>query len=75
MSDVITTIMKELDSDPMISSSGILLDLESHGVFRKHRTLHVRGAVHSREQAGKALEIARRHAGADCDVVDHLIVK
>jgi len=75
MSDVITTIMKELDSDPTISSSGILLDLESHGVFRRRKTLHLRGAVHSREQAGKAVEIARRHAGADCDVVDNLVVK
>ena len=75
MSDVTTTIMREIESDPIIKAADILLDLESKGLFKKKRTLHVRGKVHSVDQKDKVIHIAQRQAGADCEVVDHLIVK
>ena len=54
MSDVTTTIMREIESDPIIKAADILLDLESKGLFKKKRTLHVRGKVHSVDQKGAA---------------------
>ena len=75
MSDVTTTIMREIESDPIIKAADILLDLESKGLFKKKRTLHVRGKVRSEDQKDKVIHIAQRQAGADCEVGDHLVVK
>ena len=75
MSDVTDAIMKEIESDPIIRATDILLDLESKGLFKKRKTLHIRGAVHSLDQKGRMVKIAQRHAGGLCEVVDHLVVK
>jgi DNA polymerase III delta subunit len=75
MSDVTQAIMREIESDPTINATDILLDLESKGLFKKRKTLHIRGAVHSVDQKGKVVQIAQRHAGDECEVVDHLVVK
>jgi hypothetical protein len=75
MSDVTDAIMKEVEADPLITATGILLDFESKGLFKKTKTLHIRGSVHSLDQKGRMIKIAQRHAGDTYEVVDHLVVK
>ena len=75
MSYVTEAIMKEVEADPLIKAAGILLDFESKGLFKKTKTLHIRGSVPPVDQKGRMIKIAQRHAGDTCEVVDHFVVK
>jgi hypothetical protein len=57
MVDITKAIMREIESDPIIKATDILLDLESKGFFKKKRTLYIRGVVHYRDQVSKVLRI------------------
>jgi len=75
MPDITQTIMAEIEADPAIKATDIGLDIESRGLLKKKKFLHVRGAVHSQDQVDRVEKIVQRHAGDSYEVVNHLLIK
>ena len=75
MADIVKTIMAEIETDLTIKAMDICLDIESKGLFKKRKSLHIHGAVHSQDQMDRVVKIVKHHAGESFDVVDHLSIK
>ena len=73
--DITAEILREIESDLNTIAMDICLDIESRGLFKKTRTLHIHGTVRSQDQMSRIESITKRHAGSLYEVVNHLGVK
>ncbi len=75
MPEITQTILTEIADDLSIDTMNICVDLLEKGLFKRNKSLHIFGTVHSPDQINKVEGIVRRHAGTRYQVVNHLSVK
>ena len=75
MPEITQTILTAIGSDLSIDTMNVCIDVETKGILRKKKILHVFGTVRSQDQIQKVEQIARRHAGNAYEVVNHLELK
>jgi len=75
MAGITQAILTDIGNDLSIDTMNICVDLETKGVFRRNKFLHIFGTVRSQDQIAKIEQIAQRHAGTVYKVVSHLSYK
>jgi hypothetical protein len=74
MTDIISTIMHDIEGDPTLDSKKIIVELESKGFLRKRKTIHLKGSVNSETMKTKVKQVADHFAGDNFSVVNELLV-
>ena len=75
MPEITQTILTAIGNELSIDTMNICVDVQSKGLFKKNKSLHIFGTVHSQDQIAKVERIVRRHAGNTYEVENHLSVK
>ena len=73
--EIAEIILTEIEGDPTIKTRDIILDVESAGLFKKRKYIHIRGTVRSREQEERVSKIAMKHACGLYEIVNHMTVR
>jgi hypothetical protein len=69
-----SVLMDELESDPLIDTKGISIQLRPKGFLRRKKAIHILGTINSEEAKNKVTQIAEKHAGDAYTVINELVV-
>jgi len=75
MPEITQTILTAIGNDLSIDTMNICLDVESKGVLRKKKIVHIWGTVGSQDLVNEVERVVRNHAGNAYSVDNHLSTK
>jgi hypothetical protein len=75
MPEITQTILTEIGNELSIDTMNICVDVQSKGLLKRNKSLHIFGTVRSQDQIAKVERIVKRHAGSAYEVVNHLGIK
>ena len=75
MPEITQTILTEIGNELSIDTMNICVDVQSKGLLKRNKSLHIFGTVRSQDQIAKVERIVKRHAGNTYEVVNHLGIK
>lgn len=75
MPDIERVVLDHIQNEPALSKDTIGVEVQSSGLFRRRKRLHLYGSVHSQAEKERAERIAEKEGGDNYDVVNDLTIK
>ena len=75
MTDLVSTIMKDIQDDGLINATDVVMDITSKGFFQRRKFLRIHGSVKTEMEKKKVIQMAEHHSGDNYSILDELTVK